>query len=401
VIRSTIAAVVMAGWLVAAGVIGTAHAGDFADWLEGVRTDALSRGISSATVEKALTGLEPIPRVIELDRRQPEFTLSFRQYLDRMVTPERIEKARRKFRENRDMISRVQARYGVQGRYLVAFWGVETDFGRLAGGYFPVIGALATLAHDGRRSDFFYRQLMLALRIVDQGHIPLNKFKGSWAGAMGNFQFMPSTFAAHAVDWDGDGRVNIWEDVGDSFASAADFLSGAGWNAGEIWGREVVLPDGFDYRLAGMGARNPIAEWQRLGVRRPGGRDLPAADMKGSVIVPAGHRGPAFLVYDNFNTIMAWNNSVFYALAVGYLADRLVGLPPLTTKGPEGDRGLTRAEALSLQERLMALGYDVGKPDGIIGPRTRSALAAFEQRVGLVPDGHPDSAVLERLKKGL
>ncbi|TCS64372.1 membrane-bound lytic murein transglycosylase B [Varunaivibrio sulfuroxidans] len=371
----------------------------FETWLVGLRKEALSQGIRAGTLDSALANLSPIPRVIELDRRQPEFALTFRDYIKRLVSPERIKNGQLKYNENKSLLKKIQAKYGVQGRFLTAFWGVETDFGRLSGGYFPVIGALATLAYDGRRSAFFRAQLIDALKILDQGNIDLAHMKGSWAGAMGHFQFIPSTFMAYAVDFDGDGKRNIWSDKKDGFASAANFLSHSGWNAHQTWGREVVVPQKFDYDLTGLGVQKTLGQWQKIGVRRPGGGDLPKADMKASLVLPAGHRGPAFLVYQNFRAMMVWNRSVNYALAVGYLADRIVGLGEMYNSGPKDDVALTRTQVLRMQTLLNTLGYDVGAPDGIAGAQTRKAVANFQRQTGAIADGYPSLDVLVALNK--
>ncbi|MFC1673272.1 lytic murein transglycosylase [Pseudomonadota bacterium] len=373
----------------------------FDAWLVDFRTEAAGKGISQGILDAALTDLKPIPRVIELDRRQPEFTWTFREYMSRLVNDARIQKGRKKLADNRALLDTIGKKYGIQPRYLVAFWGLETDFGRLAEGYFPTVAALATLAHDGRRSKFFRAQLLAALKILDQGHISPAAMKGSWAGAMGHFQFIPTTFAAYAQDWDGDGKQNIWGNKPDAYASAANFLTSSGWKGDEIWGREVKLPASFDFNLASMKVKKPLAEWQGLGVRRLDGANLPSVDMTASIVAPAGAKGPAFMIYGNFRTIMVWNRSVFYAIAVGTLADRIVGLPGISTLGPKGDRGLKHAESRELQQRLTDLGFDTGGVDGVLGPNSREAVRGFQRTVGLIPDGYPSIELLERVRKGL
>lgn len=283
----------------------------------------------------------------------------------------------------------------------MAFWGLETDFGRLAEGYFPTIAALATLAHDGRRSKFFRQQLLAALKIIDEGHISVERMKGSWAGAMGHFQFIPTTFDAYATDYDGDGKIDIWGNQADAYASAANFLTKSGWKDDEIWGREVILPEGFDFNLADMKVKKNLAQWQELGVRKVSGGRLPRLDMKASIVAPAGAQGPAFLIYGNFRTIMVWNRSIFYGLAIGQLADRMVDRPKFTTLGPKGGRGLSHAEGKDLQQRLTALGFDTGGVDGIVGAKSREAIRQFQRAAGLVPDGHPSIDLFERVRKGL
>jgi membrane-bound lytic murein transglycosylase B len=294
----------------------------FPEWLNGLRADARAAGVRDATLDNALAGIAPIPRVIELDRRQPEFTLTFREYMDRVVPQARVEKGRQRLAENRDLLRAISAKYGVQPRFLVAFWGVETDFGRQTGG-FPVVAALATLAYDGRRSAYFRKELIYALQIVDAGHVAPERMIGSWAGAMGQTQFMPSSFRAHAVDHDGDGRIDIWNSRPDALASAANYLKRSGWKKDETWGRATRLPEGFDPRLIGNGVVKTLAEWSALGLTRADGTPLPARPLKASVVLAEGDKGPAFLVYDNYRAILKWNRSTFFAIAVGSLADRI------------------------------------------------------------------------------
>lgn len=296
----------------------------FQVWLEEFKKDARANGISRTTVENTLEGVEPIPRVIELDRRQPEFTLTFREYLSKVGSDDRIERGKRKLAQHRGQLNAISAKYGVPPQVIVALWGIETDFGRLTGG-FEVIPALATLAHDGRRSAYFRNELMNALRIVDQGHVSADAMMGSWAGAMGQCQFMPSSFLTAAVDANGDGRKDIWTTQVDVFASAANLLRKNGWVKGRIWGRPVSLPQSFDHALAGHDTRKSLLEWQRIGVRRFDGRNLPKVDILASVITPEGRGGPAFVVYENFRAILKWNRSDYFALTVGYLSDRIGG----------------------------------------------------------------------------
>ena len=296
----------------------------FETWLADLRAEALVRGISQATLNEALSGLKPIPRVIELDRNQPEFKLTFAEYLNRVVSQNRVVTGRKKLKEHQSLLTRISQRYGVQPRFLVALWGIETDFGRYMGD-FPMIGAIATLAYDGRRSSFFRNELFHALRIVQKGHIGAAKMRGSWAGAMGQVQFMPSTFQSFAVDYDGDGRIDIWSNLGDVFASAANYLSQSGWVADQIWGREVSLPTQFNRKLVSLKTRKRLTEWQALAVRRLNGKDLPMKpNLLASVVQPDGPEGKAFIVYRNYRALLEWNQSIFFGLAVGILADRIV-----------------------------------------------------------------------------
>jgi membrane-bound lytic murein transglycosylase B len=295
---------------------------EFSQWIKELRKDAVTKGVRPATLDVALKGVKLIPRVVELDRKQPEFTLTFRQYMDRVVPQGRVDKGRQKLRENRALLQQISGKYGVPPQFIVAFWGIETDFGRITGG-FSVISALVTLAYDGRRSTYFRGELMNALKIIDGGHITAKAMVGSWAGAMGQPQFMPSSFLSFAVDHDGDGRKDIWKNVADVFASAGNYLARSGWKGDQTWGRPIRLPKGFDQTLAGHGTRKLISEWQKLGVRRADGTDLPTRDLKASVVLTEGPGSAAYLAYNNFRTILKWNRSNFFAIAVGSLADRI------------------------------------------------------------------------------
>ena len=375
-----------------------AMSGDFQAWLADLRREALQKGISEKTLNKALTGLKPLRRVIHADRNQEEFTQTYWDYIARRLTPARIRKGREMLARHRKLLARISARYGVPAKYIVAFWGLETNYGSYKG-KIPIIGALATLAFDRRRSDFFRVQLLDALRIIDRGDIEPERMVGSWAGAMGHMQFIPSTYIAYAVDGDGDGRVDLWSSLPDAFASAANYLSGIGWRADQRWGREVALPKNFDWEKARLDYWRKIEVWAREGLRRPGGLPLPLADFEAAVALPAGHWGPAFLVYGNFTVIMAWNRSVNYALAVGQLADALVGQWGGLQPQPENFRPLKYSEIKEIQRRLNMLGYDAGPADGIIGSRSRKAIRAYQKKAGLPADAYPDVVLLERLRK--
>jgi membrane-bound lytic murein transglycosylase B len=315
--------------LVAAGLLAGARpaAADadparFDAWLRGLRTDARAEGISPRILDSALAGIVPLPRVIELDRKQPESTLTFSEYLDRVLPQSRIDRARDRLVQRHALLDQVAQRYGVAPRFLVALWGIESDFGQQTGG-FSVIASLATLAYDGRRSAYFRRELLDALRILERGDVGPAAMKGSWAGAMGQSQFMPSTFLRFAVDFDGDGRRDIWSDGPDLFASIANYLAQSGWHPDETWGQPIILPPGFDPHLAGLDVLRPTADWQALGVRRADGTALASSDPPGSVLQPGGSDGPAFLIYDNFRVLLRWNRSNYFATAVGLLADRI------------------------------------------------------------------------------
>lgn len=296
---------------------------DFASWLEDFRVEARAAGISQETLDAALADIEaPLPRMIDLDQKQPESTQLMVDYVATRVNKQRIKKGRRMMRLYPTWLGRVEREYGVQRRFIVALWGIETSYGKNSGSH-PVIQSLATLAYEGRRGVFFRKELLEALRILDAGHIPLQRMKGSWAGAMGQFQFMPSSFRHYAVDADGNDRIDIWHSVPDALASAANYLRQAGWKDDQTWGRPVRLPEKFDFSLAGLNIRLPLSRWQSLGVRRSNGSALPRRDLAASLILPDGPDGPAYLVYDNFRALRSWNRSNAFAIAVGTLSDRV------------------------------------------------------------------------------
>lgn len=370
----------------------------FADWLNDLRQEALQQGISEATINLAFSAVEePIPRVLELDRSQPEFVQTFSGYMRNRLSDARITRGQRLLEEYSDLFSRIQAEYGVQPHYLVSFWALESNFGDFTGG-FSVINALATLAYDPRRSDMFRRELLTALRIIEEGHIAADAMTGSWAGAMGQCQFMPSTFYTYAKDGDGDGRIDIWNSVPDVMTSAANFLSQNGWQGDERWGREVILPEGFDFTQAGTDISKTVTDWNRLGIKRMSGQPLGNADMQASIALPAGAQGPAFLVYNNYRTTMVWNRSSFYAISVGHLADRFVGGTPIINMPTEEERPLTRAEVTELQTLLNARGIDTGTPDGVMGSKTRAGVRTYQEQAGLPTDGYATFELLESLR---
>ncbi len=370
----------------------------FAEWLNELREEALQQGISESTVDEALAIIEePIPRVIELDQSQPEFVQTFANYMNNRLSQARIERGQRLLQEHSELFARISREYGVQPHYLVSFWALESNFGDYTGG-FSVLNALATLAYDPRRSNFFRNELLTALKIVDSGHISVEDMSGSWAGAMGQCQFMPSTFDRYAVDGDGDGRIDIWNSLPDIFASAANFLSQSGWRPDERWGREVVLPQGFDFTQTGTGVRKTVTEWNNMGVMRADGSPLGNASLEGSIVLPAGAAGPTFLAYNNFRTTMIWNRSTFYAISVGHLADRFVGGGPIQHWPDTEERALSRDEVIELQELLNTMGIDVGAHDGILGSRTRGAIRTFQEQSGLPTDGYASFELLEMMR---
>lgn len=376
----------------------------FDTWLQGLKAEARGKGISDATLEHAFLGVSPIPRVIELDRRQPEFRLSFWRYMNNAVTQERVDTGRALLNAHRDLLGQVERQYGVQARFLVAFWGLETNYGSNFGSY-PVIGALATLAYDERRSEFFRSELLHALRILENGDIQPSQMEGSWAGAMGHLQFMPSTFTAYAVDRDGDNRRDIWNSLPDVFASAANFLSSIGWRSDQGWGQEVLLPANFNYDLVSIETvpetNKTLSEWAVLGVRQANGQPLLPSQTQGALILPGGAEGPAFLVYGNYRQILNWNRSILYAIAVGSLADRIAGAPPLIAAAPAEEERVSINEIKEMQGYLNRLGFNAGSPDGKVGPMTRNAIRGYQRSAGLPADAFPSRTLLASLRRAV
>ena len=369
----------------------------FGDWVAQLRVEAASLGISAATLE-ALDDLEePLPRVLELDSSQPEFVQTFTRYLGLRVTDRQVERGQQLLRQHRALLEEVRQRHGVQPQYLVAFWAIETNFGSNTGG-FSVLQALATLAYDPRRAEFFRSQMLTALQIIDDGHISAQNMSGSWAGAMGQLQFMPSVFSLHAVDGDGDGKIDIWNSLPDVFNSAANFLSKSGWKGDERWGREILLPSDFNFALAGTNSRKSLQQWRDIGLLQTSGAPIPVADMQASVVIPAGAQGPAFLAYDNFRVTRVYNPPIFYALTVGHLADRFAGGPPIQHM-PENEQAMSIAQVKELQELLNALDFDSGEPDGRVGSRTRSAIRAYQEQQDLPMDSYASISLLEALRR--
>ncbi|MBD9663830.1 MULTISPECIES: lytic murein transglycosylase [Variovorax] len=369
----------------------------FAKWVADFRATARASGISEATLRSAFDQVQFLPRVIELDRAQPEFTRTAWDYLDNTVSPQRIATGQDKLLQVRAEADAAAARYGVPGTIVVAIWGMESNYGGNYGST-PVIDALATLGFEGRREDWARRELLAALKILDSGDIARGRMIGSWAGAMGQTQFLPSNFLAYAVDADGDGRRDIWGSMPDVVASTANFLSRSGWQAGMPWGVEVKLPAGFDYGRADMAVRQPSTQWAAEGITTMDGQPLPEfAD--GSVLLPAGAQGPAFLVGPNFRAVLRYNNSTNYALAVGLLAQRLGGGPDVQTPWPRSLSALSRSQMVELQTALTQRGFATGAADGVMGPATREGLRRYQRSVGLPADGYPSAELLQRLQQ--
>ena len=300
----------------------SAKAAGFTDWLADLKREAQAQGISSATLTRAFQGVQPIERIVELDRRQPEGRMTFREYRSRVLSDNRISTGQKLLAQHRSLLEQVRGRFGVPPQVVVALWGIESSYGTFKG-KFGVIEALATLAFDGRRAELFRRELISALKILDRAEITVEGMFGSWAGAMGQCQFMPSTYLHYAVDFDNDGRRDIWRSLPDVFGSTANYLAKSGWSSAELWGREVRVPGSVDAGWLGLDKPVDLAVWQRRGVRRADGGALPGVVMDASLVMPDGNDGPSFLVYRNFRAIMTWNRSTYFALTVGLLADEL------------------------------------------------------------------------------
>lgn len=365
--------------------------------LADLRQQAEQRGISPSTLESTFSNVQQRQHVLEKDRGgQSEFIYTFWYYLQRSVTEERIKTGQAMMQTHRALLDRVHAEFGVRPQYLVALWGLETNFGTYKGDI-PVFDALGTLACDHRRSRMFTRQFMDALTLVDNDLIDRHSLRGSWAGAVGHTQFMPSTYIRYALDYDANGRADLLNDLPDVFASSAYYLREMGWKEDQRWGREVVAPSHLPWSYVGLKRQRSMRDWDRLGIRQTDQKRLPRVDMKASLVAPEGFDGPTFLVYENFRAVMRWNASTYYALAVGHLADRIAGTGPLYRQ-PPAETFYRRADAKEIQNHLLSLGYDVGTADGILGPRTRSAIKAFQKTHQLPIDGYPSQPLLERLR---
>ncbi|MBA3595497.1 MAG: lytic murein transglycosylase [Polaromonas sp.] len=368
----------------------------FARWVADFSTGARTAGISEETLRLAFADIRFIPRVTELDGAQPEFTRAVWDYLDSAVSAQRVVRGQDRLLQSRPAVDAAAARYGVPAEILAAIWGLESNYGSNTGDI-PTIDALASLGFEGRREAWARSQLLAALKILQNRDISRAQMIGSWAGAMGQTQFLPSNFLAYAVDADGDGRRDIWGSLPDVMASTANFLARSGWQAGQPWGMEVYLPQGFDYALADAATRQPASAWAALGVRSGSGVPLPPlADS--AILLPAGARGPAFIVGPNFRTILRYNNSTSYALAVSLLSQALAGVPAVQAAWPRDLQPLSRSQLMALQTTLNARGFDSGTPDGMMGPATQSSIRRYQRSVGLAADGYPTLELLRGLQ---
>jgi membrane-bound lytic murein transglycosylase B len=395
------------GWSGQAGASGNplmtadairAAAADFGNCIERLWPDTARRGVSRANFEHFTTGLTPDLSIMDKLDAQPEFAKSTWDYLDVLVSDERIARGREMLTQYAPTFAAVERAYGVDPAIIAAIWGVESNYGTL-GGDRPVIRSTATLACVGRRQDYFREEFLSTLEILARGDVPAERLVGSWAGAFGPTQFMPSSFKRYAVDFDGDGRRDVVDSIPDVIASTANNLKTDGWVAGQRWGYEVVLPQNFDYLLANRSKQMSLRQWEALGIRRAGGGSFRDPDACAYLLLPAGARGPAFLMLQNFRVIMKYNPAEAYALAIGYLADRLRGGGPFVQPWPRDERVLTLDERYEMQHLLARRGFDAGEPDGLLGPRTRLAIRNFQASIGAIPDGFASSGLLDRLRQ--
>jgi len=376
-----------------------ASAANFDRCLAGYQADAAKRGISAANYQRFTDGLTPDLRIMDLLDAQPEFTKAVWDYLDILVTDERMKRGREILAQYKPIFDTVEKNYGVDRYVIASIWGVESNYSTM-GGDRSVVRSTATLACIGRRQAYFKDEFLSALEILNHGDLKPEQLVGSWAGAFGPTQFMPTAFKRYAVDFDGDGKRDVVSDVGDLIASTANNLKKDGWVPGATWGYEVEVPQNFNYMFADRGKVMTVAQWQQLGLRRPGGAAFPRNTDQAYLLAPAGSQGPGFLMLQNFRTILRYNPAEAYALAIGHFADRLRGGQPFVQAWPRDERVLTRDERLELQQLLVQRGFYQGDPDGQIGAKTRDALRNFQVSIGLPADGFASAGLLEHLRAG-
>jgi membrane-bound lytic murein transglycosylase B len=388
--------------LAAPAIIGLPHRAEaaqtFGQWIERFWPTARAAGIKRETYDRAFKDMTPDPKVIEAANFQPEYKKPIGEYVDRVVSDKRVTGGKQKLEENKALLDILEKRYGVDRTIIVAIWGVESNYGTQPGDM-NVIRSLATLAYYNTKAGFARQQLITALKILQRGDISVEAMNGSWAGAMGHTQFIPTTYQSYAVDYDGDGKRNIWNDVPDALASTASYLRHSNWQPGQTWGYEVTLPKGLNPKKYSERTLKSIAAWEKLGIRRVNGEPFPRPGDKAGLFAPAGTAGPAFLVLNNFRSILRYNNATSYALGVGHLADRLKGYGPFVKPWPTDENHLSLDQRVELQKLLVAKGLLVGDTDGIIGPATLEAVKTFQRGKGMPVDGFPSRTILEMLRK--
>lgn len=372
---------------------------DFIQCKDNLTKRAQSAGFSAYITQTVINNISPIERVIVLDKKQPEFTQTLEQYIKARVTAYHVRVGKDKLKKNKILFDRLEKEYGIPRQYLVSFWGLETVFGKHKG-KMEVLDALATLACDERRSEFFTLELLNLFTLIDTKQVSVEQLKGSWAGAMGHMQFMPTAYLKYAIDGDNDGKVDVWESEADALTTAANYLNKIGWQPEERWGREVKLPENFAFDKIAFDQYYPLNYFKQLGVIKTNNQALPIYDIQAELYLPSGHKGPAFLLYPNFNVIMTWNLSKSYALSVGLLANKLVGAQGLdfVKKNQTKLTPYSVAEMTNLQSQLNFLGFETGEPDGIWGPKSRQAIRLFQLENQLIADGYPNKNVFKTIK---
>jgi len=368
----------------------------FAGFIKDFKVTATAAGIRPDIYDAATTAIVRNQRICDLNLNQPEFAKPIWDYLDTAVSAQRIADGQVVLTADHDVLDKVEQKYGVPREILVSIWGNESNYGRSMGAY-NMFEALATLAYAGPRIDYARPQLIAAFKMMQRENYAAAAMTSSWAGAFGQTQFVPTTFLNQAVDGDGDGKIDLWLDVSDALASTANVLSDSGWVSGRPWGYEVKLPAGFAYEQADLNAVKTVAAWNSLGITTVAGATLPASGDPASIYLPAGARGPAFLVFPNFKVILAYNNAASYALAVCLLADQLKGAPAVAAPWPRDLSPLSRDERVALQDSLLRLGFDIGQADGLIGSRTRAALRTWQKTHALAADGFATQELLTRI----
>jgi peptidoglycan lytic transglycosylase B len=388
--------------LAAPAIIGLPHRAEaaqtFGQWIERFWPTARAAGIKRETYDRAFKDMTPDPKVIEAANFQPEYKKPIGEYVDRVVSDKRVTGGKQKLEENKALLDILEKRYGVDRTIIVAIWGVESNYGTQPGDM-NVIRSLATLAYYNTKAGFARQQLITALKILQRGDISVEAMNGSWAGAMGHTQFIPTTYQSYAVDYDGDGKRNIWNDVPDALASTASYLRHSNWQPGQTWGYEVTLPKGLNPKKYSERTLKSIAAWEKLGIRRVNGEPFPRPGDKAGLYAPAATAGPAFLVLNNFRSILRYNNATSYALGVGHLSDRLKGYGPFVKPWPTDENHLSLDQRVELQRLLVTKGLLVGDTDGIIGPATLEAVKTFQRGKGMPVDGFPSRTILEMLRK--
>lgn len=374
----------------------------YTKWLNDLKEEMIERGISEKTIDLAYGENDyyhPDPEVVKIDRKQIEFVLTSTEYLNRVVNAKKVAKAREKYKQLYPLFKDMEKKYGVQVSYLIAFWGMETNFGQNFGNY-EVIDALTTLSYDKRRPKFFKEELYQALTIIDKWQVEPKQMEGSWAGAMGHFQFMPSTFNAYAVDYNGDGKIDIWHSFEDAIASAANYLSSMGWKPGQNWGMKVSLPWNFDYAMSGRDVKKTVKEWRKIGVKTKNNKklELPDDEMV-SIILPEGRKGAAYLIRENFRKIMNWNRSENYALAIGMLADYIETDAKWKPVEMNPAVRVKTDDVLKIQAFINKLGWFKLDEDGMLGSKTRNAIKKVQEKANMPQDGYPDYQLLQKINR--